>query len=246
MNWAERLAAEWRWSDKFLLGPRTSLPLSTEVDERLALSIAIGVVRLVTLADQCERGSEEPPGGLISRLLKAPVTLSLAGSCIATFCKVRTSLLTLLLTFFPSPLFPAKPGGLPLVRVCLSPYCVVEKKEAYRLFLPALVHVDAAHLVHNLAAAVPDCAQMEWRIGSARMMLEMATLTALSGGIYGAFGFINYAAMVTLAVQILSVSSLGSVCWAMFERRVLGRSQTYFSVAAVGLSSVVFAVEVRI
>ncbi|KAJ9516384.1 hypothetical protein QJQ45_011059 [Haematococcus lacustris] len=112
----------------------------------------------------------------------------------------------------------AAPGGLPLREVCLSPYCVLEKQQWQRLLLPCVVHTDATHLVSNLAGALPDCLDLEASSGSELFALELLLLTASSHGLY--------------------------VAWAWGQRRWLKASKAYYSVGAVGMSALAFALEV--
>lgn len=113
---------------------------------------------------------------------------------------------------------PAAPATAPLVLPCehRCALCLT----CPRLFHSAIVHADASHLVSNLVAIAPACVARERRLGSSRRMAaELLVLTALSQGL--------------------------DVGWAVFQRRVRDRPHLYFKVGGVGLSSVVFAVQVR-
>lgn len=111
-----------------------------------------------------------------------------------------------------------RPGGVLLREVCLSPFCVVERHELHRLATSALCHVDLTHLVNNLATALPDCIYLESSLGSAHFALDLGLLTAMSHALY--------------------------VGAAWLEHRLLGSPANYYSVGAVGLSSVAFALKV--
>ena len=89
-----------------------------------------------------------------------------------------------------------------------------------RLFTAAVVHRDVPHLCGNLLSAAPACLSRERHLGSSlRMATELVTLTALSHGL--------------------------CVGWAVFQRRCMDRPQLYFRTGCVGLSAVVYAVQVR-
>ena len=82
------------------------------------------------------------------------------------------------------------------------------------------MHDDVPHLCNNLLSAVPPCLSRERHLGSPfRMAAELVALTALSHGLY--------------------------VGWAVFQRRYMDRPQLYFRTGCVGLSAVVYAVQVR-
>jgi hypothetical protein len=56
-----------------------------------------------------------------------------------------------------------------------------------RLLVPALVHLDASHLLSNLASAVPNCLALEGdtAASSALFAAELIALTAAAHGTYG-------------------------------------------------------------
>jgi rhomboid domain-containing protein 1 len=81
-----------------------------------------------------------------------------------------------------------KPGGVLLRDVSLSPYCVLDRKQWYRLATAAFVHVDATHLITNLTAALPEVLLLEEVQGSAPLLADLALLTLLSHLLYGEGG----------------------------------------------------------
>ncbi|GFR42104.1 hypothetical protein Agub_g2946 [Astrephomene gubernaculifera] len=105
-----------------------------------------------------------------------------------------------------------------LREVCLSPYCVVERREVARLWSACIAHIDAPHLMSNLAAMLPDAAALERASGPAAFAADVGLLAALSSGLF--------------------------VGWAVFEKEVLERPNTFYAVGAVGLSSLAFALQV--
>ncbi|GLI59565.1 hypothetical protein VaNZ11_001471 [Volvox africanus] len=105
-----------------------------------------------------------------------------------------------------------------LREVCLSPYCIVDRQETSRLWTACLTHLDAPHLMSNLASLLPDAAALERQEGSGPFALDVAVLSTLSSGLF--------------------------VGWALFEKEVLRRTTTYYAVGAVGLSSLAFALQV--
>lgn len=111
-----------------------------------------------------------------------------------------------------------KPGGVLLRDVCLSPYCVVERGEWHRLIIPAFVHLDLTHLLCNLSACLPDCVHLEESSGSVVFAAELAGLTVGSHLYY--------------------------VLWAWEQKKILNSKQDYYSVGALGFSSVAFAMNV--
>lgn len=72
-----------------------------------------------------------------------------------------------------------------LRNVSLSPYCVIDRKEYYRIVTAAFVHVDATHLITNLTAALPDCLYLEDQEGSKALLGDLMLLTLLSHSLYG-------------------------------------------------------------
>lgn len=112
----------------------------------------------------------------------------------------------------------ALPNGVDLWDVCLSPYCVVERREYERLATAAFVHINATHLLANLTAAVPDALFIERSRGGAALLAEVGSATALSHGLY--------------------------VGAAWFAKRFLNSRDIYYSAGAVGFSSVAFALKV--
>jgi hypothetical protein len=81
-----------------------------------------------------------------------------------------------------------KPGGVLLRDVSLSPYCVLDRKQWYRLATAAFVHVDATHLITNLTAALPEVLLLEEVQGSGPLLADLALLTLLSHLLYGEGG----------------------------------------------------------
>lgn len=69
--------------------------------------------------------------------------------------------------------------------MCLSPFCVVERSEAARLWGCALVHLDAAHLLSNLAVLLPEAAALERQEGSGAFAGDVVALTGLSSALFG-------------------------------------------------------------
>eukprot|EP00878_Enallax_costatus_P021654 GHUV01022941.1.p1 GENE.GHUV01022941.1~~GHUV01022941.1.p1 ORF type:complete len:364 (+),score=118.20 GHUV01022941.1:297-1388(+) len=117
-----------------------------------------------------------------------------------------------------------KPGGVLLSEVSLSPYCVVDKKQYYRLITAAFVHVDATHLITNLTAAVPDCIELEQQCGSAALAADLAVITLTSHALYVGFAWLqkimfykryNYYSLVTVG---FSGVLFGLKVWAGFKR----------------------------
>ncbi|KAG2495314.1 hypothetical protein HYH03_006586 [Edaphochlamys debaryana] len=106
--------------------------------------------------------------------------------------------------------------------VCLSPYCVMEQTPRadgiVRLWSSTLVHMDVVHLLANLSALLPDAAALERAGGSGAFAADTALLAGLSSGVF--------------------------VAWAVFAKEVLRRSDPYYAVGAVGLSSLAFAMQV--
>ncbi|KAG2439970.1 hypothetical protein HXX76_004089 [Chlamydomonas incerta] len=122
---------------------------------------------------------------------------------------------------------------------CLSPYCVMERREAGRLWRSAIVHLDAPHLLCNLTALIPDCAALE------RAHQQAHQQAARGGGGGGVAGVLLPAAAVAVDVAVLTGLSSGLfVAWAVAERQLLRRPGTYYAVGAVGLSSLAFALQV--
>ncbi|KXZ43383.1 hypothetical protein GPECTOR_92g606 [Gonium pectorale] len=72
-----------------------------------------------------------------------------------------------------------------LREVCLSPYCVLDRRQPGRLLTACLVHLDAPHLLTNLAALLPDAAALEREAGSAAFAAELGLLAAASSGLFG-------------------------------------------------------------
>ncbi|GIL77110.1 hypothetical protein Vretimale_3209 [Volvox reticuliferus] len=105
-----------------------------------------------------------------------------------------------------------------LREVCLSPYCIVDRQETSRLWTACLTHLNAPHLMSNLASLLPDAAALERQEGSGHFAVDVALLSTLSSGLF--------------------------VGWALFEKEVLHRTTTYYAVGAVGLSSLAFALQV--
>jgi rhomboid domain-containing protein 1 len=88
-----------------------------------------------------------------------------------------------------------------------------------RLLSCHLVHLDAAHLLTNLSALLPDCASLETAEGSAL-----------------------FAADLLLLGLCASCAYVGS---ALLHKSLLGRPAQYYSMVTVGASSVGFALKVR-
>lgn len=81
------------------------------------------------------------------------------------------------------------------------------------------MHTDVPHLCGNLWGATAYCVPRELRLGSSLLMaVELVTLTALSHGLI--------------------------VGWAVYQLRFMDRPQSYFRAGGVGLSSLVYAVQV--
>ncbi|PNW84429.1 hypothetical protein CHLRE_03g144727v5 [Chlamydomonas reinhardtii] len=126
---------------------------------------------------------------------------------------------------------------------CLSPYCVVERREVGRLWRSGLVHLDAPHLLSNLAALIPDCAALERQ--HQRQHQQAGARGGGGGGGGGVEGALLPAAAFAADVAVLAGLSSGLfVVWAVAERQLLRRPGTYYAVGAVGLSSLAFALQV--
>uniref|UniRef100_A0A7S3QXY4 Peptidase S54 rhomboid domain-containing protein n=1 Tax=Dunaliella tertiolecta TaxID=3047 RepID=A0A7S3QXY4_DUNTE len=170
-------------------GLGTSLHVPIPCEVDHRFIVALAILLKVS-SDQAEQHGSEA-------LLRRPVTLAL--------------ILIEAVTFMV-------PGGLPLRELCLSPFCVWEKAQWMRLVTPAVIHMDATHLMCNLATALPDCLELEASGGSIKFGLELVGLTGLSHTIY--------------------------VAWALASKSAFRRNVEYYSVGAVGLSSVAFALQV--
>ncbi|MEW5308345.1 MAG: hypothetical protein WDW38_000314 [Sanguina aurantia] len=109
------------------------------------------------------------------------------------------------------------PGGVLMRDVCLSPFCVVERREFGRLWSCALVHMDLGHICSNVGSVLPELLAMEEILGSARMAVELGVMTGVAHGLY--------------------------VAYAWFQKIYLSNSIPYYSVGAVGMSSVVFGLQ---
>ncbi|KAG2454733.1 hypothetical protein HYH02_000570 [Chlamydomonas schloesseri] len=133
---------------------------------------------------------------------------------------------------------------------CLSPYCVVERREVGRLWRSALVHLDAPHLLSNLTALIPDCAALERQQHQHQHQQAAAARGGGGGGGWGGGGgglegAVLPAAAFAADVAVLAGLSSGLfVAWAVVERELLHRPGTYYAVGAVGLSSLAFALQV--
>ncbi|KAF5842952.1 hypothetical protein DUNSADRAFT_3545, partial [Dunaliella salina] len=123
-------------------GTSLRVPVQCEIDQRFILALA---TLLKVSLDQAEQHGSE------ALVLRRPVTLALVVMEAATFLV---------------------PGGLPLRELCLSPFCVWEKAQWARLLTPAVIHMDATHLMCNLATALPDCFELEASRGSVRWVSQ--------------------------------------------------------------------------
>jgi rhomboid domain-containing protein 1 len=170
-----------------------ALPLRTRVPLRGELDAHLGLA----LFEVARVLATELSGDPVARLADCPVTLAVAGAGGALFLL---------------------PDGVVLADWCLNPYCVLQRRELYRLFSSPLLHVTATHALSNLAAALPDAVQLERSRGSLAFAAELAGLAALSQGAY--------------------------VCLAWARKAALHNAGDYFSSAAVGFSSIAFALKV--
>jgi rhomboid domain-containing protein 1 len=171
----------------------TSLPLRTRVPLASEPDAHLGLV----LFEVARVLATELAGDPSAALAACPVTLAVAGAGGVPFLL---------------------PDGVVLADWALNPYCVLQRREAYRLFSSPLLHINATHALSNLAAALPDAIQLERSRGSAAVAFELAGLAALAQGGY-----------VALA-------------WA--KKAALRDGADYYSSAAVGFSSIAFALKV--
>eukprot|EP00882_Tetradesmus_deserticola_P017382 GHRQ01018620.1.p1 GENE.GHRQ01018620.1~~GHRQ01018620.1.p1 ORF type:complete len:223 (+),score=102.78 GHRQ01018620.1:1019-1687(+) len=151
----DEVLAHLRWSTRILRAD-SRVPMPVEWDSR-------HLVALLELARVLNEHTTTSAGGGAAFALP-PVT---AAACLAQ-----------LLVFF-------KPGGVLLRDVSLSPYCVVDKRQYYRLWTAAMVHVDATHLITNLTAVLPDCVMLEQQCGSVALAADLLLLTTASHTLYG-------------------------------------------------------------
>uniref|UniRef100_A0A383WNC0 Peptidase S54 rhomboid domain-containing protein n=1 Tax=Tetradesmus obliquus TaxID=3088 RepID=A0A383WNC0_TETOB len=181
--------AHLRWSTRILRGD-SRVPMPVEWDSR-------HLVALVELARVLNDLTSSSGAEGAAAFALPPVT---AATCLAQ-----------LLVFF-------KPGGVLLRDVSLSPYCVIDKRQYYRLWTAAVVHVDATHLITNLTAVLPDCVMLEQQCGSAALAADVLLLTTTSHALYVAF--------------------------ALLQKSVFVRRYNYYSLVTVGFSGVVFGLKV--
>lgn len=99
------------------------------------------------------------------------------------------------------------------------PPCSFLHSRTPRLLSCHLVHLDAAHLLTNLSALLPDCASLEAAEGTA----------AFAGDLL----------LLGLAASCAYVAS------ALLHKSLLGRPAQYYSMVTVGASSLGFALKVR-
>lgn len=110
------------------------------------------------------------------------------------------------------------PDGVELWDVCLSPFCVLDKREYSRLATSAVVHFNATHLLSNLTTVVPDAMYIERTQGSAALLGELAAATLLSHSMY--------------------------VGMAWLQKHYMGQREVYYSPGAIGFSAAAFALKV--
>lgn len=190
--------AAWRWSP-FGQSSVVPLPPPPLSDPRMALTALVFAKVLLDEAQEHERHFRASSSGAAASsgppLPVPPVTCTLA--------------LAAAWRYFNPVL---------LREVCLSPFCVVERSEAARLWGCALVHLDAAHLLSNLAVLLPEAAALERQEGSGAFAGDVVALTGLSSALF--------------------------VAWAVLDKELFHRPNTYYAVGAVGLSSLAFALQV--
>ena len=69
-------------------------------------------------------------------------------------------------------------------RLCLSGASVVRERDWMRLVVPALRHTHDIHLYYNMVSLAWKGLELERRLGAARFLVTLATLTLLSSGLY--------------------------------------------------------------
>lgn len=105
---------------------------------------------------------------------------------------------------------------------------------SHRLLTCHAVHLDAAHLLTNLAALLPDCAALEALRGSAAAATNLLLLgLAASAAYVGATWLAAKQGWGGAGGRIGGIGGGGS-----------GLKQQYYSMVAVGASSLVFALKV--
>ncbi|KAF6251854.1 hypothetical protein COO60DRAFT_580622 [Scenedesmus sp. NREL 46B-D3] len=181
-------AAAGAWKPNIQADSRVPMPVEWDSRHLVALLELARVLNEHTTTSSTEGGAA---------FALPPVT---AAACLAQ-----------LLVFF-------KPGGVLLRDVSLSPYCVIDKRQYYRLWSAAVVHVDATHLITNLTAVLPDCVMLEQQCGSAALAADLLLLTTTSHALYVAF--------------------------ALLQKSVFVRRYNYYSLVTVGFSGVVFGLKV--
>ncbi|GLC37438.1 hypothetical protein PLESTB_001585700 [Pleodorina starrii] len=188
----DRTVAAFRWSN---FGTTAVVPFPAPAWDDPRMLLTMLSLANTAYAEVEEHQRQRPLTSPTSALPLPPVTLALAAASVWRY------------------LHPAL-----LREVCLSPYCVVDRKEPGRLWSACLTHLDAPHLMSNLASLLPDAAALERQEGSGPFAADVALLATLSSGLF--------------------------VGWAVFEKEVLHRPGTYYAVGALGLSSLAFALQV--
>jgi hypothetical protein len=85
-----------------------------------------------------------------------------------------------------SSFFYFQPTGVPLRRVALCPQRVIEKRGIGRVLLSPLIHIDRAHFLTTLSMLFPASVKAEQQDGSAWYALDLAAMSILTQGVYGA------------------------------------------------------------